>query len=332
MFFKRLYLIIICLFLSGKLLGTPQHENVVILGSGPAGLTAAIYTSRAGLRPLLIEGEEPGGQIGLSIMVDNFPGFPNGINGYDLIQNMREQATHFGARLVQRNLIEANLKKRPFMLKFDDGSIIHTKTLIIATGASAKWLGLETEKHFIGNGVGSCAICDGVLFKGKEVVVVGGGDTAIEDALYLANHASKVTVVHRRDTLKASKHLSVKAFGNDKIHFIWNATVEEIKDLHKGEVSSVILKDVHTGTMYEYPCQGVFIAIGHAPNTNLFEGQLELTKEGYIRVEPLSTKTSVPGVFAAGDVADPHYRQAITAAGTGCMAGIDAYHFIQLHE
>lgn len=333
MIIARFYLILTCILCTGILFAaTPHHENVVILGSGPAGLTAAIYTSRAGLTPLVIEGGEPGGQIGLSTMVDNYPGFPEGINGYELVQNMREQAIRFGARIDNGNLIDADLHKRPFTLKFEDGSVLQTETLIIATGASAKWLGLETEKQFIGNGVGSCAVCDGVLFKGKEVVVVGGGETAIEDALYLTNYASKVTIVHRRDSLKASKYLTAKAIANQKIHFIWNSTVEEIKDAYQGKVTSVLLKDVNTGNNQIYPCQGVFIAIGHLPNTNLFKGQLELTKEGYIVVKPLSTQTSIPGVFAAGDVADSHYRQAITAAGTGCMAGIDAYHFIQQQE
>jgi thioredoxin reductase (NADPH) len=304
-------------------------EQVVILGSGPAGLTAAIYTSRAGLSTLLIEGEEPGGQIGLSYMVDNFPGFPQGINGFDLGQNMREQAIRFGARISHGKITSVDLSQRPFVLHLHDGTTVIAEALIIATGASANWLGIPSEQTFIGKGVSSCAVCDGFVYKGKEVVVVGGGNTAVEDALFLAKYASKVTVVHRRNTLKASKYLQDQAFANKKIHFIWNSVVEDIRDPQKGKVSGVAIRNTVTNDTQQYPCQGIFIAIGHSPNTHLFQGQLELDPSNYIVTQPFSTRTSVEGVFAAGDVADPRYRQAITAAGTGCMAGMDVDHFIQ---
>lgn len=329
---KIFYFLLIHCFLMGSVFADSAVEQVVILGSGPAGLTAAIYTSRAGLSTLVVEGAEAGGQIALSYMVDNFPGFQNGINGYDLAQNLRNQAIRFGTKVKNGRVVQIDLTKRPFTLTFDEGEVLHTETLIIATGASAKWLGLESEKAFIGNGVSSCAVCDGVLYKDKEVVVVGGGDTALEDALFLANYAAKVTVIHRRDTLKASKFLRDKAFINPKIQFVWNHVVEEIADPSQNTVTGVILKNVLTGQKQSLACEGVFVAIGHQPNTDIFKGQINLTESGYIVTEPFCTLTSVPGVFAAGDVADSHYRQAVTAAGTGCMAGIDAYHFIQKHH
>lgn len=323
--------ILVC-FLSlciAPLIGATSHENVVILGSGPAGLTAAIYTARAGLSTLIIDGEEPGGQIALSYHVENFPGFPEGVSGFELGEKMREQAIRFGTKIQDGKIISVDLTQNPFILKDDNDQTLLADVLIIASGASAKWLGLESEKAFIGNGVSSCAVCDGAMYKGQEVVVIGGGDTALEDALFLANYASKVTVVHRRDTLKASQYLQKRAFANEKIHFIWNAVVEEISDPRSGLISSVLLKNVVTQVKTEVPCTGVFVAIGHAPNTEIFKGQLELDEAGYILTEPGSTKTAIPGVFAAGDVVDTFYRQAITAAGTGCMAGIDAYHYLQ---
>lgn len=326
-----LYIIIFTLCIT-SLFGQQDVEQVVILGTGPAGLTAAVYSSRAGLSTLVIEGEEPGGQIALSYMVDNFPGFPQGVSGYELGQNMREQAQRFGTRIKSGKIVEADLSKRPFVLKTEENDVILAEALIIASGASAKWLGLESEKALIGKGVSSCAVCDGALYKNKEVVVIGGGDTALEDALFLSKYASKVTVIHRRDTLKASKYLQDKAFKNKKIHFIWNTTVEEMGDSKTGIVTGVLLRDVITGKTAFYTCHGIFVAIGHKPNTEIFQGKLELDEAGQVVTKPFSTKTSVPGVFAAGDVADPHYRQAITAAGTGCMAGIDAYHFIQQHN
>lgn len=329
-FYRHIFAFIVFSCLScSSLFGAHQHEQVVILGTGPAGLTAAIYTARAGLSTLVIEGDEPGGQISLSYMVENFPGFPEGISGFDLGDKMREQAMRFGAKIKGGKIVHADLSQRPFLLKTEAGQSIFADALIIASGASAKWLGLESEKAFIGKGVSSCAVCDGFAYMDQEVVVVGGGDTAMEDALFLTNYASKVTVVHRKSTLKASKYLQDRAFANEKIHFIWDHIVEEIADPEKGEVSFVLLKNVKTEDRQKVACQGVFIAIGHAPNTELFKGQLELNDGGYLLTKNSTTCTNVPGVFAAGDAADTRYRQAATAAGTGCMAGIDAYHFIQ---
>lgn len=316
------FLIYCCLFCV-SLFG---QDRVVVIGSGPAGLTAAIYTSRAGIETIVVEGREPGGQISLTHSVENFPGFPEGIDGFELGQNMREQAKRFGTTILNGNILEVDFSHRPFVITLEGGKILEANAIIIASGASAKWLGLESEQKLIGKGVSSCAVCDGFFFKEKEVVVVGGGDTAIEDALFLINYASKVTVVHRRETLRASKYLQKKAFSNPNIHFIWNTTVSDIMD-EEGDVCAVTLNHKHGSTLY--PCEGVFVAIGHQPNTHLFQGKLELTDAGYIVTKPFSTATTVEGVFAAGDVADPRYRQAITAAGTGCMAAMDAYHFLQ---
>lgn len=305
-------------------------EQVLILGSGPAGLTAAIYTARAGLTTLVLEGEEPGGQIALSYAVDNFPGFPEGINGYELGVNMREQAKRFGATIQQGTVIEVDLSQRPFTVTLKGGQVITAESLIVASGASAKWLNIPSERALIGKGVSSCAICDGAFYKNKEVIVVGGGDTAIEDALFLANYASKITVIHRRDMLKASKHLQDRAFANPKIRFVWDSEVQEIaSDPTQTEVTGVVVKQVHTGEKQFFPCDGVFVAIGHTPNSEIFRGQIALNDAGYIHTKPSCTDTDVAGVFAAGDVADPRYRQAVTAAGSGCMAGMDAYEFIQ---
>lgn len=317
------------LFLGFTLFSNLFAEQVVILGSGPAGLTAAIYASRTGLSTLVIEGTEPGGQIALSHIVENFPGFPEGINGFELGMKMREQSLRFGTQIRTTKIVKADLSQRPFTLWQESGEILSADTLIIASGASAKWLGLESEKALIGKGVSSCATCDAFLFKGKEVVVVGGGDTALEDALFLARYATKVSIVHRRDQLRASKYLQNKAFAHPKIHFIWNSIVEEVLDLKEGKVTGVVIGNLLDQTHQFYPCSGVFIAIGHAPNTQLFQGQLALDEAGYIQTEPHATETNIPGVFAAGDVADPRYRQAITAASSGCKAAIDADHFIQ---
>lgn len=319
--------LLLFLFTTSLLLGKP--EEVVIIGSGPAGLTAAIYTARAGLAPLVIEGNEPGGQIAYSEMVENFPGFPEGISGYQLSENMRGQATRFGTKIVSAKVVDVDLSSRPFSLFLEDKTVIQAKSLIIASGASAKWLGLPSEQPLLGKGVSSCATCDGYFFKNKNVVVIGGGDTAMEDALLLTKYAKKVTVIHRRDSLRASKILQDKAFANPKIEFIWNTSVEEISDPTAGKVTGVSLRNLSSGKTHFFPCDGVFVAIGHTPNTSLFAKALPLDSLGYITLPGKTTETSIPGLFAAGDVTDPRYRQAVSAAGSGCMAAIDAYRFLE---
>ena len=310
----------------------PAEEDVVIMGSGPAGLTAAIYAARSGLSTLVIEGDEGGGQIALSYKVDNFPGFPEGISGEQLGQKMQAQAIKFGARIQSSKVSEIDMTERPFSLKLQNGKTIKTKSLIIATGASTKWLRIPSEAPLIGKGVNSCAVCDAPFFRGKEVAVVGGGDSALQDALYLANYASKVTVIHRKDQLRASPYLQGLAAANSKIAYIWNATIEEIKDPADEMVTGLNLQDTQTKQMKFFPCDGLFVAIGHNPNTQLFRGKLDLDDEGFVKTKALSTKTTVKGVFAAGDVADPIYRQAITAAASGSMAAIDAYQFLQAEK
>ncbi len=305
-----------------------MSEKVIILGSGPAGLTAAIYASRANLSPLLISGRDAGGQLMITTDVENYPAFPKGILGPELIQLMRDQAERFGTRFLTGNVTDVNLSKRPFNLKIEDQETIQTETLIIATGASAQLLGLPSEKALMGHGVSACATCDGPFFKEKEVVVVGGGDTAMEEATFLTKFCSKVTVVHRRDQLRASKIMQERAKRNPKIQFIWNSAIAEILDPSQQKVRAVILKDVNHGKSQEFKCEGVFMAIGHKPNTELFEGKLEM-KKGYIVTQGQTTYTSVTGVFACGDVQDHRYRQAITAAGSGCMAAIDAERFLE---
>lgn len=318
-----------CTLFAGALFGNQKAEQTVVLGSGPAGLTAAIYTSRAGLSTLVIEGEEPGGQIALSYTVENYPGFPEGIGGFELGEKMRTQAEKFGARFEQSKVIKADLTARPFKLTLEGGKEIQTESLIIATGASAKWLGLASEQALIGKGVGSCALCDGALYKDKEVVVVGGGDAAVEDAIYLSQYAKKVSIIHRRDELRASKVLQDQVQTKKNIEMILSSTIDEIKDPKNGEVTGVVIRDLKSDATQFFPCNGVFIAIGHKPNNELFKGQLKMTPTGYIEKKPTSTLTEIPGVFVAGDIADPKYRQAITAAGEGAKAGIDAFHFIQ---
>lgn len=322
--------------LTGAPTSAPIHKNVVIIGTGPAGLTAAIYTARAGYTTSVIEGREPGGQISLSYMVENFPGFPEGISGFDLTQRMREQSQRFGAETIFDEVMAVDLSIRPFKLTMSGGNSMLADTLIIASGAAAKWLGLPSELALIGKGVGSCAVCDAFFYKDKEVVVVGGGDVAMEDALYLTKYASKVTVVHRRDTLKASKLLQDRVFSNPKVHFVWNSVIDAVEDPAKGAVTAVMVRHLDSGESERLPCDGLFIAIGHTPNTAIFKGQLDLVESeaaaGYIVVEPFSTKTSVQGVFAAGDVADMKYRQAITASGLGAMAGIEASEFLQSQQ
>jgi thioredoxin reductase (NADPH) len=303
-----------------------QTRNVTIIGSGPAGLTAALYSARANLQPLVIEGLEAGGQLMLTTLVENFPGHRDGIMGPDLMHEMRAQAEKFGAEMIQNHVTAVDLCSTPFVIKTTEAEYT-TKTLIIATGASARLLGIPSERALMGHGVSTCATCDGYFFRGQEIAVVGGGDSAMEEATFLTRFASKVTVVHRRDTLRASKIMQDKARANPKIEWRFNSEVDEIKDSGGGEVTAMVLRDVNTGAVTEMPVSGVFVAIGHTPNTALFRHQLELDANGYIITHD-GAKTSIPGVFACGDVQDHIYRQAVTAAGTGCMAALDAEHYL----
>ena len=304
----------------------PTVRNVIIIGSGPAGLTAALYAARANMQPLVIEGVEAGGQLMLTTMVENFPGHRDGIMGPDLMAEMRAQAEKFGAEFIQGNVASVDLCSQPIAVKTDDTEY-GAKTLIIATGASARLLGLPSERTLMGHGVSTCATCDGYFFRGQDIAVVGGGDSAMEEAVFLTRFASKVTVVHRREQLRASKIMQEKARSNPKIEWLLGYEVEDIKDLGKGEVAAMVVRSNQTGERKELLVNGVFVAIGHTPNTALFRGQIELDQNGYIMTHD-GAKTSVPGVFACGDVQDHIYRQAITAAGTGCMAAIDAEHHI----
>jgi len=301
-------------------------RHVVIIGSGPAGLTAAIYTARANLTPLLIEGAQAGGQLILTTEVENYPGFHHAIMGPELINEMRAQAERFGTEFLRGAVTVADVKRSPLTLTIEGEQTVETRALIIASGASANMLGLPSERRLIGHGVSTCATCDGFFFKGKELVVVGGGDSALEEALFLTKFATRVTVVHRRDRLRASKIMQDRAKNNPTIGFIWNAAVDEI--LGDPLVTGVRLRDVRTGAVTEQPCHGVFVAIGHSPNTGLFTGQLDLDEKGYIKTHD-GTHTSAPGVFAAGDVQDHRYRQAVTAAGSGCMAAIDCERWLE---
>ncbi len=304
-------------------------KNVIIIGSGPAGYTAAIYTARANLNPILIEGLQPGGQLTTTTEVDNFPGFSSGIKGPELMDEMKKQALRFGTEILSAEVTKADFSKSPFSVTVNEKDLYQTKTVIIATGASAKYLNLESEKRLMGYGVSACATCDGFFFKEKEVVVVGGGDTAIEEANFLTKFASKVTVIHRRAQLRASKILQENAFKNDKINFCWDSVVEDILDPDQGKVTGIKLKNVKTDEVTEKNCDGVFLAIGHTPNTSIFKGQLKMDKMGYI-ISKDGAKTSIPGIFACGDVKDHVYRQAVTAAGSGCAAAIEAELFLQL--
>src|SRR4051812_44244067 len=302
-------------------------REVIIIGSGPAGLTAALYAARANLNPLVIEGVEAGGQLMLTSLVENWPGYREGILGPSLMEEMRAQALRFGAEILQGNVSSVDLSSRPFLIRTDDAEY-YAETLVIATGASAKWIGLPSEKQLVGRGVSSCATCDGAFYKNRPIVVVGGGDTALEEALFLTRFASEITVIHRRDKLRASRIMQDKAFAHPKIRFAWNTVVEDVTDVAKGEVTGVLVRNVVTGERQTIAADGVFVAIGHTPNTELFKGQLEMDANGYL-VTHTGTRTSVPGVFAAGDVQDHIYRQAITAAGSGCMAAIDAEKFLE---
>ncbi|MEQ1575023.1 MAG: thioredoxin-disulfide reductase [Vicinamibacterales bacterium] len=303
-------------------------RQIVIIGSGPAGLTAALYAARASLAPLLIEGLDAGGQLMLTTMVENYPGFEKGIMGPDLMSGMRAQAEHFGTVVIQGDVTRVDLRRRPFTLSLADGKSMTTEALIIATGASARWLEIDSDRKLSGHGVSTCATCDGYFFRGKPIAVVGGGDSALEEAIYLTKFASKVTVIHRRDSLRASKIMQDKALTHPKIEFIWDSEIAEVKDVTRGEVTGIVVRNVKTGSLAEVPLDGVFIAIGHTPNTSLFKGQVDLDQAGYILTRD-GTKTNIPGVFAAGDVQDHVYRQAITAAGSGCMAAIDAERYLE---
>ena len=305
----------------------PTTRSVIIIGSGPAGLTAALYSARANLQPLLIEGIEAGGQLMLTTMVENFPGHRDGIMGPDLMGEMRAQAQKFGTEIIQGNVASVDLCASPIVVKTTEAEYT-AKTLIIATGASARLLGLPSERTLMGHGVSTCATCDGYFFRGQEIAVVGGGDSAMEEAVFLTRFASKVTLVHRRDALRASKIMQEKARSNPKIAWMLDHEVEEINDTGKGEVTSMVVRSNKNGAKTEIPVHGVFVAIGHTPNTSLFRGQLELDQNGYI-VTHDGAKTSVAGVFACGDVQDHIYRQAVTAAGSGCMAAIDAEHHLE---
>ncbi len=307
-------------------------EKVIILGSGPAGLTAAIYAGRADLKPVLIHGSVPGGQLTITTDVENYPGFPEGIMGPDLMVAMEKQAERFGTRFHRSFVTSVELSQRPFTLTDSEGQTYRCEALIISTGAEARWMGIESEQHLNGYGVSACATCDGPLpaFRNQHIAVVGGGDTAMEEATFLAKFGSKVTVVHRRDALRASKIMQQKAFDNPKIEFAWDSAIDEILGSREDGVTGMRLKNLKTGELTTYDdVRGVFVAIGHKPNTELFAGQLEMDENRYLVTKPGTTQTSIPGVFAAGDVQDHVYRQAVTAAGTGCMAAIEAERFLE---
>jgi thioredoxin reductase (NADPH) len=305
-------------------------NNVIIIGSGCAGLTAAIYAGRANLKPLVIDGFEPGGQLSLTTMVENFPGFPDGILGPDLIENMRKQAQRFGTEFKSGAITDVDLSKRPFKITAGN-DVYETRALIVASGASARMIGLESERKLIGYGVSTCATCDGYFFRGKEIAVVGGGDSAMEEANFLSRFASRVNLLHRRKEFRASKIMVDRARANEKIRFMTPVVVENISDVSKGGVENVTLRNTDTNEVTTLPVEGVFVAIGHEPNTKVFRGKLDMDENGYL-ITHEGSRTNVPGVFAAGDVQDHHYRQAVTAAGSGCMAAIDAEKFLDANK
>ncbi|MBR0994349.1 thioredoxin-disulfide reductase [Bradyrhizobium japonicum] len=312
-------------------MSAPVHAKVVIIGSGPAGYTAAIYAARAMLEPILIQGIQPGGQLTITTDVENYPGFADVIQGPWLMEQMEKQAVHVGTRIISDLVIKLDTSQRPFRLTCDSGDVYLADVVILATGAQARWLGLPSEVKFQGGGVSACATCDGFFYRNKEVVVVGGGNTAVEEALYLTNHASQVTIVHRRDHFRAERILQERLFKHPKIQVIWDSAVDEICGTENpNKVTHVRLKNVKTGALTDLKTDGVFIAIGHAPATELVKDQIKLKPSGYVEVAPNSTATSVPGLFAAGDVADETYRQAVTAAGLGCMAALEAERFLAL--
>ena len=305
-------------------------RNVVIVGAGCSGHTAALYTARANLKPLVLEGHEPGGQLALTTLVENFPGFPEGIQGPELVENMRRQAMRFGAEYELKHLSKVDLKVHPFVLHAGHHTV-HARTLIIASGASARWLGLPHEQELIGRGVSSCATCDGFFFSGKEIVVVGGGDSAMEEAIFLTRFATKVTLIHRRDQFRASKIMLDRARQHGKIDFLTDTVVDDVYDVSKKEVTGLKLRNLKTGKVWDFPTSAMFLGIGHIPNAKIFEGQLETDADGYL-VTHKNVFTRVPGVFACGDVQDRRYRQAITAAGSGCMAALEVERFLEAEE
>jgi len=303
-------------------------RNMVIIGSGPAGLTAAVYAARANLQPLLIEGKEPGGQLTLTTLVENYPGFAEGIMGPQLMDEMRKQALRFGTEIVTSHVHSVKLKEHPFRVYYDNQEVT-TKTVVISTGSSAKLMGIETEIQLMGHGVSTCATCDGFFYRGKEIAVVGGGDSAVEEATFLTKFATKVSLIHRREALRASKIMQDRAFANPKIQFVWNTVVDEVLGRKDTGVTGLKLRNVKTDQLSELQVDGLFVAIGHNPNTEIFKGQIDLDSHGYIKTQPDSTRTNIMGVFACGDVQDPVFRQAVTAAGSGCMAAIEAERWLE---
>jgi thioredoxin reductase (NADPH) len=301
---------------------------MVIIGSGPAGLTAAVYAARANLQPLLIEGKEPGGQLTLTTLVENYPGFPDGVMGPDLMDAMRKQAQRFGAEVVNGHVHAVKLQEQPFRVYYGDQEV-QAKTVLISTGSSAKLIGLEAESQLMGHGVSTCATCDGFFYRGKEIAVVGGGDSAMEEATFLTKFATKVSLIHRRDVLRASKIMQDRAMKNPKIQFVFNTVVEDVLGTRETGVSGLKLRNVKTRQISELKVDGLFVAIGHNPNTEIFKGQIELDEMGYVKTQPDSTRTNIPGVFACGDVQDPVFRQAVTAAGSGCMAAMEAERWLE---